>query len=147
MTKSFTALEKKKFFLKKYKKNESCIDSLANRIAELDDKITSIKSINLSGMPRGGIPITTEDLIAKKDDLERRKKIRENRRGELREKIINEIDRLDDPRYLEVLELFFIECMTFEDIADELGYTDRHVTRIYTEGLNALVELDNKMSV
>lgn len=144
MTKSFTALEKKKFFLKKYKKNESCIDSLENRIAELDDKITSLKSINLSGMPRGGIPITTEDLIAKKDDLERRKKIRENRRGELKEKIINEIDRLDDPRYLEVLELFFIECMTFEDIADELGYTDRHVTRIYTEGLNALVELDNK---
>lgn len=144
MTKSFTALEKKKFFLKKYKKNESCIDSLENRIAELDDKITSLKSINLSGMPRGGIPITTEDLIAKKDDLERRKKIRENRRGELKEKIINEIDRLDDPRYLEVLELFFIECMTFEDIADELGYTDRHVTRIYTEGLNALVTLDNK---
>lgn len=135
-------IERKKRYLKKYKKNQACIDDLKSRIEELDDRIKTVKSPTLSGMPRGGLPKTKEDLIADKDDLERRLKVREEKAPKLKRIITDEIDNLDDTRYINILELFLIECLTFEDIADRLGYHSRHVERLYSEALNELVDND-----
>ena len=125
----------KKRFLRRYQNNLSCISRLEAKLVILDERITTIKSPNYSGMPRGGVPVTLEDLIADKDDLERRiKKLRVKGR-DLKRSVYEAIDSLEDPRYCEVLEAHFIEGLDFGDIAEEMGYTERHVYTLYAEAI------------
>jgi DNA-directed RNA polymerase specialized sigma subunit len=89
-------------------------------------------------MPRGGQPVTMADLIADKTELEERIESLKEKQKDIRREIIREIDTLDDYRHTDVLESFFIKCMSLEDIADELGYTPRHVYRLYSEAVKIL---------
>ena len=131
-------IEKKKQYLKRYRKNIACIRRLEKKLALLDDKIKSVRSPSLSGMPRGGVPITVEDLIADKMELEERIKRLTQKKSGLKKQILEEIDTLEDPRYCEILEAFFIECLSLDDIADREGYTVRHVYRLYSEAVTIL---------
>lgn len=53
--------------------------------------------------------------------------------------VLEEIDTLEDDRYVEVLESFFIDCKSFADIAEDTGYQERHVIRLYSQGIEELV--------
>lgn len=132
------AIESKKRSLKKYKKNLSKLSRLEEKLLVLDERIKSAKSPNYNGMPRGGVPITIEDLIADKTELEQRIAKQKVFNRELRGELIEEIDKLDDTKHIEVLELFFIECLTPEEIATELHYNVRTVYRLYSEGVRLL---------
>ena len=136
-------IENKKRALKRYKKNLACIERLQSKLDNLNDRLTSVRSPVLSGMPRGGQPVTTADLIAEKCELEERIDRLKEKSKKLRAEILSEIDRLEDPRYCEVLESFFIGCKSLEEISDELGYTDRHVYRLYSEGCTFLALTEN----
>ena len=93
-------------------------------------------------MPRGGIPVTSADMIADKIDLEKRiEKLKEKGRG-LKAAIYEEIDSLEDPKYCELLEARFIDGQTFEDIAENMGYTERHIYTLYKEAINILVVMN-----
>ena len=128
----------KKRFLKRYRKNLNCIVRLEDKLNLLETKLNSVRSPNLSGMPRGGQAITTEDMIADKMDLENRIKRLKEKGKKLKLEILDEIDSLDDPRYVAVLEGFFIECLSMEDIAEIEGYTVRHVYSLYHNAVKAL---------
>ena len=141
-----SAIEKKKRFLKRYKRNIACIDRLKIKLKVLDEKIKSVKSPNYSGMPKGGIPVTVEDLLSDKLDLENRIARLKAKKSKLKNDVVEQIDNLDDTRYIDILEMFFIELMTFGEIAEELGYNERHVIRLYSEAIRQLVEYDS-MSV
>ncbi len=131
-------IENKKRFLKRYRKNLNCIVRLEGKLALLETKLGSVRSPNLSGMPRGGVPITDADLIADKIDLENRISRLKEKGKNLKREILEEIDSLDEPRYVAVLEGFFIDCLSMEDIADNEGYTVRHVYSIYHDAVRAL---------
>ena len=129
---------KKKRSLKRYKKNNACIDRLEEKLLLLDEKIKSVKSPNYSGMPRGGTPVTVEELISDKIELEERIERLKGKSKNLKHEILEEIDTLEDPRYCEVLESFFIDNKTLENIAEDGGYTIRHVYRLYSEAIKVL---------
>lgn len=131
-------VSKKKKFLKRYRKNISCVARLEDKLTTLNERIKSVRSPSLSGMPRGGTPVTVDDLIADKIDLEKRIKRLKSKSRKLKEEIVDEIDTLDDPRYCEVLEAYFIDCLTIEEIADKEGYTERHMYRLYNEAVTEL---------
>lgn len=131
-------IERKKRSLKRYKKNRACIDRLEEKLSLLDDRIKSIKTPSLSGMPRGGQPITIDELMSDKMDLEKRIARLKEKADNLKYEILEEIDTLDDVRYVEILESFFIDCIDLEDIADNEGYTVRHVYRLYSEAVTKL---------
>ena len=131
-------IERKKRFLKRYRKNIACINRLKEKLVTLESRITAIRSPNYSGMPRGGTPVTIDDLLADKDDLEQRIKRLRAKGNNLRSEIIDEIDSLDDVRYCDILEDFFIGCKSLEDIADDGGYSVRHVYRLYSEAVTQL---------
>lgn len=136
-----TLKRRKRRSLKRYRKNIANIKRLEKKLVSLDERITSLKSPNLSGMPRGGVPITIDDLLADKADLEDRiKRLKAKSRG-LKQAICEEIDSLEDSRYCEVLEAYFIDCLSFDEIADELGYSERHIERLYTEAITLLAVL------
>lgn len=130
--------ERKKRYLKRYKRNGILIDRLENKLRALEARIQGVKSPSLSGMPRGGEPVTREDLIADKVDLERRIKKLKGKGEDMRRETLDIIDELEDPRYAEVLESFLIDDMTFKEIADDMDYTERHVIRLYSEAIDAV---------
>lgn len=131
-------IKKKKRSLKRYRTNRACIGRLEEKLTLLDERIKSVKSPNYSGMPRGGIPISIDELMSDKIDLENRIKRLKKKSTVLKREILTEIDTLDNPLLCEVLESFFIDCMSLEDIADINGYTDRHIRRLYSEGVRVL---------
>lgn len=135
-------IERKKRSLKRYKKNLACIERLEAKLDQIDDRMIFVRSPNLSGMPRGGTPVTLADLISEKDELEERIKRLKDKSKKLRGEILDEIDSLEDTRYCDVLEGFFIDCLSLEAIAEEMGYTDRHVYRLYSEGVTKLALSD-----
>lgn len=112
----------------------------------LDERCTALKSPSLSGMPRGGTPVTIADITADKVDLEKRIEKLKSKSRELKSAVCEEIDSLEDSRYCEVLEAHFIDGLTFEEIAEEMEYTERHIYSLYAEAINRLVETE-KVSI
>lgn len=131
-------IESKKRSLKRYKKNKALVRRLEEKLALLEDRLTSVRSPKYSDMPRGGTPVTVEDLILDKAELEERIERLRAKGRDLRSEIMAEIDTLEDTRYAEVLESFFIDGYTLEEIADNEGYTVRHVYRLYSEAVTFL---------
>lgn len=130
--------ERKKKYLKRYRKNCMLIERLKEKRDNLDGRITGLKSPGLSDMPRGGTPISKEDLIAEKLEVEARI-LRLDQKGKAyKDEILEKIDELDDPRHAEVLESFFIGCKEFGEIAEDNNYTVRHVIRLYSEAINRM---------
>lgn len=132
-------VKNKKRFLKRYKKHNVRLARLEEKLITLNEQIKSVRTPKLSGMPRGGVPITIEDLIADKEMLEERISNMKSLRLSLKKDILKEIDTLEDVRYAEVLEMYFIDCLSFDDIAEELGYDTRHILRLYKQGIEQLV--------
>ena len=130
----------KKRSLKRYRKNRLCVERLEDRLLALEAKIKSVKSPNYSGMPRGGEPVTIDDLISDKIELEKRIARLKEKGKALKCEILEEIDTLEDSRYCEILEAFFIDCLPLSEIAENEGYTERHVYRLYTEAVSILSE-------
>lgn len=129
---------KKKRSLRRYRKNVACIERLEKKLVLMDERITSLRSPNFSGMPRGGVPVTIDDLMSDKLDLEDRIKRLKAKSRDLKKSVCEEIDSLEDSRYCEILEAHFIDGLSFEDIAEELGYTERHVIKLYSEAITVL---------
>ena len=128
----------KKRFLKRYRKNLACLRRLERKLEVLNERLDSIKSPDLSGMPRGGVPVDVADLISDKMDLEKRIKKLKAKSDRLKAATCEAIDSLEDDRYCEILEAHYIDGLSFADIADELGYTERHIYILYAEAISLL---------
>ena len=136
--KTIREIERKKKYLKRYRKNIKLVVRLTEKLSVLNERLYAMKTPILSDMPRGGVPVTIDDLLSDKQDLEKRIKKLKSRGKKAKAEIID-FDSLDDPRYAEILEAFFIDCKNFEEIAEENCYTVRHVVRLYSE---ALIEIE-----
>jgi len=130
--------ERKKKYLKRYRKNRMLVDRLKEKRDSLDGRIVGLRSPGLSDMPRGGTPVSKEDLIAEKLEVEARILRLEDKGRQYKDEILEKIDELDDPRYAEVLESFFVRCKEFGEIAEDNNYTVRHVIRLYSEAIKTM---------
>lgn len=129
---------RKKRYLARYKKNLALIDRLKNKVDLLDERSEKIKSPNYSGMPRGGTPVTSYDMKEEKADLEARIERLKIKGATYKKEILETIDELEDPRYADVLEYFFIERLELSDIAEEMDYSLRHIKALYSDGIKAI---------
>lgn len=128
-----------KKFLRRYESNQVRVEHMQNELDEKRERLDSISSSRLTGMPRGGIPVTKEDLIADIDILERRlaKMIAKGRI--LKEELLFVIDDVGDPLLSKVLELYYIDFLTIEEIAEKMNYTHRHMCTILLNATKAIV--------
>lgn len=133
-------IKETKNYLMRYKKNMSCIRRLEKKLEILDKRLKSPRTTNLSGMPRGGVPVTIADLVADKENLERRIQRLKIKGANLKSEVLEEIDKLNDSRYIGVLEAFFIDDLSLEIIAENEGYTVRHIYRLYSEAVNIIAK-------
>ena len=131
-------LEIKKRYLKRYRKNKALIHRLETKVEILEQRITGLRSPKYSDMPRGGTPITKEELIDEKDEIKDRIKRLEVKGKKYRSEILDKIDELDDTRYAEILESFCINCKDLDIIAEDMGYTTRHIYALYSEAIREI---------
>lgn len=124
------------------------------QIAALDAKITGrLKQLenlkHLVAVSRSPSDITPDKvqtslegdrmaaIIAEWVDIEREIDDDVDKLVRTKHRIIGEIHQLADARYIQILELRYVELMTFEQIADEMGIVLRHVYRLHGGALEA----------
>ena len=128
----------KKAWMRRYLNTRSKVDRLKTKLSILNQKLSSPLSPHMSGMPRGSNPTSETDLIADKLDLEYRIERLENKGREYRQEIITVIDNMSDCKYSGILEAWFINGDSPETIAENEGYTVRHIFRLYAEAVERL---------
>jgi DNA-directed RNA polymerase specialized sigma subunit len=89
-------------------------------------------------MPLGGTPISLDELISDKMELEDRITRLKKKSRVIKAEILNVIDSLEDTRYCEVLESYFIERLSIEEIAYKTGYTVRYVYTLYSDAISRI---------
>lgn len=125
--------------LRKYKQLRIERDKLARMLNELEATMFGPKAIKYDAMPRGGSgpsdPVA--EFIGKHDELQRRYKDRVEELTELMAEIEQAIEVLD-PLERSMIRLHYFQGFTWEQIALELNYTRRHVTRMHGRALEKL---------
>lgn len=132
-----TNLEKKKI-LRGYRRIDAQIRA---DYAELDDVITLIQSPNLDGLP--STPNSERDLadlIIKKDEILSRILKDIERKEKARQRINDAIEAMWNENEKTVLILRYKQGMTFEQVAEEMNYTWRHIHNIHGRALQHFME-------
>lgn len=129
--------------LMQYKKICWMIEDLDRQIADVDKRMIGVKSGKIDGMPRGGTPTTYTDLVADKDDLERRKKKFEIIAKQKKDIVQSYIDTVISVKHNKLLTLYFVKRKSMCEIAKIEHYKERHAFRIYKDALEMVdISLD-----
>ena len=94
----------------------------------------------LSGAPKAATPNphSMEDTIAKMVDLENEINEDIDALVDLKAEIMRRIKRVENTEYQTILELRYLCFKRWEDIAVELGYTQRHMLRMHDLALQSI---------
>ncbi|WP_279159610.1 hypothetical protein [Thomasclavelia cocleata] len=125
--------KEKKHFLMRYRKNIAKINRLKTLIYILDEEIKSVKSVKYDSSSRGGEP--SENKVNKKIDYEIRLSNIKKITDQYKREIIECIDNLEDIRFIDVLEKYFIDCYDMEEISIELNYSLRYTRYLYSQAI------------
>lgn len=110
------------------------IDETLERLQRMRARLEAGRSSNISGMPRGGAvdwTVTADRVI----ELEQRynEKIREMCR--LKQAAQDAIDLVEEARLREVLELYYLDGYTWEQVAETMHLDLRWVYRLHGRAL------------
>ena len=88
----------------------------------------------MTGMPRGGASDWTEtaDVLI---ELERVVNARIREMCKIKRLAMEAIEGVEEMRYREVLELYYLDGYTWDKVAETMGYDVRHVTRLHGKAL------------
>ena len=123
-----------KEFLRRARSVDRRVDEAQERVERLRAKLESGRMSSLTGMPRGGSSDwtqTADKLIELEQAVNRR--TRELVRWKLA--AIDAIRAVEEPRLAEVLELYYIDGFTWEQVAERMGYEVRTVYRLHGAAL------------
>lgn len=114
-------------------------DKLLRDIKELEVKLYGPTGQRLDGMPRGGSGNNDalDNLLDKKSKLERQYWEKVTALTEEIEAIESAIERLD-PRERTLIRLYYINGLTWEQVAVEMSYSWRQVHNIHGKALEQL---------
>ena len=120
--------KRKVAYLSAYKWIMQDIDIKEERLARLDERITALRSLRITDMPKGGQAVGIDELIAQKVDLFR----------EINEQL-TAIQQMPQYQDRVVLELKYIEGLRYEDMTERLGYSLRHIKRMHWAAVDRFV--------
>jgi len=106
---------------------------LERRIEELSAQTERVTA-QLTGMPRGGgdgANLVWDALIDTKDRAGKNLKAVLDREAEIEEFIL----MMDGPLLRQLLRYKYLELLTYEQIAAEMNYSERHVRRLHGRAL------------
>lgn len=128
-------VQRKKNYFRRYRKSKEQIARLESKYNALVDRMEKVKTSTYTDQPRGGVPVTIDEMISDKMGLEERIKKLYIRSLNIKRELLAVIDSLEDSKYSEILESYFIDLWDFETIADNMGYNTRHIIRLYSNAL------------
>jgi len=124
--------------LMQYRSIKTEIKQLQEKIQELEERKTSIKSQIITDMPTGGESL---DLLTIITIIEETQEKLRNKEIELL-KVMNEIeeiiDSLENSEDRCILRARYIECKKWEEICVELNYSWRHMHRLHSKILDKI---------
>lgn len=119
-----------KEFLRRARSVDRRVDEAQERVERLRARLESGRMSSVTGMPRGG----GSDWTQTADKLIELEQVVNQRTRELvRWKLaaIDAIRAVEEPRLAEVLELYYIDGLNWEQVAQRMDLSDRHVKRLH----------------
>ena len=125
-----------KEFLKQARHIDQRINSKLEQVQSLRELATKATA-TLSDMPRSATPNIhrMEDVICKMMELESEINADIDELINTKHKVMAVIKMVERPEYQSLLELKYLCMKTWEEVADELGYVYRQITRMHGHAL------------
>lgn len=123
-----------KEFLRRARAVDRRVDEATERVERLRARLEAGRMSSVTGMPRGG----SGDWTQTADRLiELEQAVNERTRELVRWKLaaIDAIRAVEEPRLAEVLELYYIDGFTWEQVAERMGLNLRWVYRLHGKAL------------
>ncbi|MGN0619854.1 MAG: DUF1492 domain-containing protein [Ruminiclostridium sp.] len=133
-----------KDFLARHKTADAEINSKLEQLSELKSLATKITpSTNIEGRGSGNVSDRVGRTVAKIVDLEQEINEAIDRLVDIKREIEDLINLLDDSVMRTVLERRYLLHENWEVIAEKMGYSCRHITRLHIQALEELQRLKN----
>ena len=123
-----------KEFLRTVRNIDRRVDEATERVERLRARLEAGRMSRITGMPRGGSSdwtVTADRLIALEAAVNRR--VRDLCR--LKRQGMEAIDAVEDARLREVLELYYLDGFTWEQVAERMELDVRWVYRLHGRAL------------
>lgn len=123
-----------KEFLRRAREVDRRVDEATERVERIRAKLEAGRMSSVTGMPRGG----GADWTKTADRLIELERVVNQRTRELvRWKLaaIDAIRNVEEPRLAEVLELYYLDGLRWEDVAQRMGLDVRWVYRLHGRAL------------
>jgi preprotein translocase subunit YajC len=114
---------------------DNLINAKCRELDELERQMTCLKSVKLGDKVITSCTDGMQKTIDKVIDLRCKINSEIDNLVDLKTDIRNSINKLDDNRYITVLIDYFVNAMTFDQIAESERYSRRQVIRIYGNAL------------
>lgn len=123
-----------KEFLRQIRTVDRRIEETAERLQRIRARLESGRMSNLTGMPRGGGVDWTEaaDRVI---ELERRLQAQISEMCRQKQAAIEAIDRVEEARLRELLELYYLDGYTWEQVAERMDISDRWALSLHGRAL------------
>lgn len=130
--------QEKKAYLLRYRTADAEINDMLREKERIMSRLTRMTS-SISGMPHGGGESDKlTDGVGKLVELDKEIDARVDGLVELRREIEGKISALDSDMQRRLLKLRYIDGMTWERVAVEMGYERRQICRIHGYALMSL---------
>ena len=126
-----------KEFLRQARSVDRRVDELTERLDRLRAKLESGRMSAITGMPRGGSSdwtVTADRLI----ELEQAVNARTREMVRWKLAAIDAIDAVAEDQLREVLELYYIDGFTWDQVAERMGITERWALILHGRALLAV---------
>ncbi len=123
-----------KAYLMRYRKIHTKIDRLKDKLNRLNERY-DLKGVSYSSEPSSSVKKTLDDVLAQKEYLENKLDEMISESIDIRNEITEKLLDLDNQLEATVLDFYFLEQYSLNDIADELSYSDRQIERLYVDGI------------
>ena len=123
-----------KEFLRQARDIDRRIDHATERVERLRARLEAGRMSRITGMPRGGGSDWTE-TADRLIELEQAVNARVREMCRIKRQAIAAIDAVEDARYRELLELYYIDGKTWEQVAEAMNYSVRNVTMLHGKAL------------
>ena len=129
-----------KEFLRQVRQIDRQIDEATERVERIRAKLEAGRMSSVTGMPRGGgkdwnWTATADSLI----ELEKGVNARIREMCRLKRLAMEAIDRVEEARLREVLELYYLDGYTWGQVAERMHYSLRNVTILHGVALRKIV--------
>lgn len=126
--------DKKKEYLWRYRESVRMVARIESELIELRAMKSGI-GISYDGMPSGTTQSDLSDYAAELDQLERELISERYKRIKLYQEIEQRIKGLKSKNENDVLHYRYIKGLDWWEVAEKMGYSERHITRIHGNAL------------